>query len=119
MKRSGALLIALGAAVGLVVSIYNYFSPVGFLSAYSNTAGTAGVLLVIGSTAIMLVAGLILATLPRSRSLVVFALAGCLVDILGTGFAALLLDSLPLLVAMAIAAVGWLMWVFGRRPSLA
>lgn len=117
MKRSGALLIALGAAIGLAVSVYNYFSPLGFLSPYSNTAGTAGALLVVGSTAIMLVAGLVLATLPRSRALVVFALLGCLVDILGTGFAALLLDSLPLLAAMVIAAVGWLMWVFGRRPT--
>ena len=116
LKRSGALLIAIGAALGLAVSIYNYFSPVGLLSPYSNTAGSAGALLVISSTAIMLVAGLVLATLPKSRALVLFALFGSLVDILGTGFAAMLLDSTLLLVAMAIAAIGWLMFVFGRRP---
>jgi hypothetical protein len=117
MKRRGAFLIALGAGLGLAVSIYNYFSPIGFLSPVSDTAGTPGALLVIGSTAIMLVAGLVLATEPRSRLLTWFAVIGCLIDIIGTGFAAMLLDSTPLLVCMAISAVGWLLWIFGPRPA--
>jgi hypothetical protein len=121
MKRIGASLIVLGSAIGLVVAVFNFFSPTGFLSPLSDTAGTPGALLVIGSTALMLVAGLVLFSLPRSRILVFLALAGTLLDILGTGFAALLLQSPSLLAAMAVAALGWLVWVFSglRRPSTA
>ncbi len=116
MTRLGALIIALGAAIGLVVSIYNYFISPGLFAPFSDVAGTIGGLLVIGSTALMLLAGLILAGLPRSRILTWIAIIGCLLDIVGTGFAALLLDSTPLLIAMAICAVGWVLWIFaGRR----
>jgi hypothetical protein len=117
MKRRGAFLIALGAGLGLLVAIYNYFSPAGFLSPISDTAGTPGALLVIGSTAIMLVAGVVLAMEPRSRFLTWFAVVGCFIDIIGTSFAAMLLDSTPLLICMAISAIGWLVWMFGPRSA--
>lgn len=118
MKRIGALLIIVGSLLGLLISIYNYFSPAGFLSPLSDTAGSAGALLVIGSTALMLIAGLVLLS-GRFNVLAIVAIAGVLLDILGTGFAAMLLQSPPLLVAMAVAGIGWLLWVFGPRPRAA
>lgn len=51
MRRSGALPICFWVAIGPAISIYNYFSPVGFLSPYGDIAGTAGALLVVGSSA--------------------------------------------------------------------
>lgn len=121
MKRLGAWLIVLGSALGLVVSIFNYFSPVGLLAPLSDIAGSPGALLVIGSTAIMLVAGLVLLFAKRGGPLVILAAIGIPLDVLGTGFAAVLLQSPPLLVAMGIAGVGWLAWIFGsnRRPAVA
>lgn len=114
MKHGGGWLIAFGAMLGLAVAIYNYVTPVGFLSPYSNVAGTGGALLVIASTAIMLVAGLMLGTGVGNTFLLGFLVIGCLLDALGTGLAAYLLDSLPLVGAMAVCLLGWLSLVF--RP---
>jgi hypothetical protein len=120
MKRIGALLIIVGSLLGLLISIFNYFSPAGLLSPLSDTAGTPGALLVVGSTAIMLIAGLVLLS-GRFSALAIIAIVGVLLDVLGTGFAAMLLQSPPLLVAMAVAGLGWLLWVFGprQRPAMA
>ena len=117
MKRIGAWLIVFGSAVGLGVAVYNFFSPTGFLSPLSNTAGTWGALLVIGSTALMLIAGLVLLGQPHLRIVILFFGLGVFLDVLGTGFAALLLESPPLLVAMVVAGIGWLLWIFGKRPA--
>lgn len=118
MRRLGAWLIIIGAAAGLGIAIYNYFSPAGFLAPLSNTAGTPGALLVIGSTALMLVAGLVLLGGTHSRFVTVFFATGVLLDVLGTGFAAILLESPPLLAAMSVAGIGWLLWIFRRRSSV-
>jgi hypothetical protein len=117
MKRLGGLMLAFGAVLGLAVSVYNYVMPVGFLSPLSSTDGTLGALVPIGSTVLLLIAGLVLASGTRSRGLIVFFGVGSFLDILGTAFAGMLLDSTPLLVAMAIAALGWLLWVFGPRSA--
>lgn len=117
MKRLGAWLIVIGGAAGLGIAIYNYFSPTGFLAPLSNTAGTPGALLVIGSTALMLVAGLVLLGRAHARFVILFFVVGVLLDVFGTGFAAMLLESPPLLAAMAVAGIGWLAWIVGRRPS--
>jgi hypothetical protein len=117
VKRLGAWLIVLGGAAGLGIAIYNYFSATGFLAPLSNTAGTPGALLVIGSTALMLAAGLVLLGRPHARFVILFFLVGVLLDVFGTGFAAILLESPPLLAAMAAAGIGWLAWIFARQPS--
>jgi hypothetical protein len=74
MRYYGGWLVALGAILGLAVSIYNYFSPVSFLAPDSNIAGTPGALLVVVSTAILLVFGLILAAGPNIAALAIFVL---------------------------------------------
>jgi hypothetical protein len=117
VKRLGAWLIVLGGVAGLGVAIYNYFSTTGFLAPLSNTAGTSGALLVIGSTALMLVAGVVMLGRPHARFILVFFMVGVLLDVFGTGFAAILLESPPLLAAMAVAGIGWLAWIFARQPS--
>lgn len=121
MKRIGALLIILGSALGLAVAVYNFFSPSGFLSPLSDTAGTPGALLVIGSCLLMLLVGLLLFTRPHNRLILFIGLAGTLLGLLGTGFAALLLESPPLLWAMGAVALGWLAWMLGgsRRGAAA
>ena len=121
VKRIGALLIVVGSAVGLAIAVYNYFSPSGFLSPLSDTAGTPGALLVIGSCLLMLFVGLLLRAQSRNRLILFIGLLGLLLGILGTGFAALLLESPPLLAAMGVAALGWLAWMFGgsrRREAV-
>jgi hypothetical protein len=115
VKRIGALLIVVGSAFGLAVAVYNFFSPTGFLSPLSDTAGTAGALLVVASCLLMLLVGLLLLKRPRNRLILFIGLLGILLAILGTGFAALLLESPPLLAAMGVAALGWLAWMFGGR----
>jgi len=117
MRRAGAGLIAIAAAVGLAISVYNYLMPVSLLEPDSSVTGTAGALLVVASSAIILVAALVLAAGSGGRALRAFLVAGCLVGVLGTGFAAYLLDTLPLLIAMAVCLIGWLaMFAMRRNP---
>ena len=111
----GGMLIAFGAVLGLAVSIYNFFSPVEFLAPDSSIAGTAGAGLVIFSTAVLAVFGLILARGVSSTALVWFLLVSSLLAILGTGFAAYLLNSMVLLVLMPLCFLGWLMRLAMRR----
>jgi hypothetical protein len=119
VKRIGALLIVVGSAFGLAIAVYNFLSPTGFLSPLSDTAGTPGAMLVIGSCLLMLLVGLLLVPQPRNRLILFLGIVGVLLDIIGTGFAALLLESAPLLAAMGVAALGWLAWIFGRRRRAA
>ena len=114
ISRSGAWLMALAALAGLAVSIANY------VNRDSGIAGEPGTLLVIASTAILLVAALILARASRLGGFPRgFLVIGCLIDIFGTGFAAFLLESQSLLWLMAAALVGWLLHVAGpaRAPK--
>ena len=72
MRHDGGLLIALGAGLGLLVSIFNYFAPVALLAPTASVAWTPGALLAIAATAILLLAGLVLggsAARPRARRL--------------------------------------------------
>lgn len=117
MRRAGAGLIAIGSAVGLAISLYNYIMPINLLEPDSSVTGTAGALLVVASSAIILLAALVLAAGTGGRALRAFLIAGCLVGVLGTGFAAYLLDTLPLLIAMAVCMIGWLAMFAMRRHS--
>lgn len=107
----GAWLIVIASIAGLAVSIYNYNS------ADSGTAGTPGAFLVIVSTLLLLVAAFILGRDMGGTALrVVLATLG-LLAILGTGFAAYLLESSTLVVAMAICLLGWLMRLIQLRAA--
>lgn len=107
--RYGAKFVALSALVGLGVSVANYFSR------DSGIAGEPGTLLVMASTSLLVLAGFVLATPLGGRALRGFFVVAALLDILGTGFAAYMLESQVLMGAMAISLVGWLVYLFGPR----
>ncbi len=108
--RIAAGLIALGAAGGLVISTMNYFSN------SSGINGTGGALLVITSSAAVMLAALVLALRPGMRGwLRGTLLVPLLLGILGTGLAAYFLASTWLQVAMAICLIGWIVAILSRR----
>jgi len=108
----GAWLLALAAAAGTGLSIYNYFANQGIRY-------TAGALAVICSCLVMAVAACLIARtglLPRwLRAVLLLAL---LLDVFATGVAAWFLESWLLMAFMAVALLGWLLHVFfGPRRS--
>jgi glycerol-3-phosphate acyltransferase PlsY len=113
--RSSAWLIAIAAILGTAASVYNYFSP------DSGIDGTGGVVLVIASSAVLFVLGLGLGmgasrlSLAGSRALA----AAALFLILGTAFAAYLLESQALLALMVVCSIGWLVHVVTPRHATA
>ena len=115
MRHDGGLLTALGAGLGLLVSIFNYFAPVALLAPTSSVAGTPAALLAIAATFILLLAGLVLAGNAACRGLVAFLMTGALFGILGTALVAWLLESQLLLALMLVCLIGWLLRAFTRR----
>jgi hypothetical protein len=109
----GARLISLAAILGAAVSLYNYFEPL------SGIAGTPGAILVIASTLILFALGLIMAVDLRSAAFRVFLAVSALLAVVGTAFAAYLLDSRVLLALMVVALLGWFIYLFRRRSVLA
>lgn len=108
--RLGARVLAVAAAVGLAVSIIAYFDL------GDGIDHTAGVVLVIVSTAILLLAALMLMfRLPAWLCGLLFT--GCVLDILGTGVAAWFLHAWLLLALMALALIGWLLALLGSRSA--
>jgi len=106
----GAWLIAVGGLIGAAVSAYYYFVPGVGLD------GENGVLLVIVSSLLMLMAGALLAGRVTGflASLLVFLV---LLDIIGTAVCAYFLETPILLGAMALAALGWLMRAIGHAAD--
>jgi len=96
----GAHIIAATGLLGAIVSLVNYFAET------SGIDGTGGALLVIITTLLILVLGWLLRR-PHGASALLSAL--CLILLLGTAFAAWLLNSPTLLALMAIGCVGWLL----------
>lgn len=102
-RRWSPCVIALGAAVGLVVSIINYFTP------GNGISGTEGALLVIGSTLAILIAATVIWFLAgRLRWIGGTLFVLILLGILGTALAGNLLESTWLQAAMAVCFLGWL-----------
>ena len=109
----GARLISLAAILGAAVSIYNYITPL------SGIDGTPGAIVVIVSTLILFLFGLVMGLPLRNAacrsSLVVLTLLG----IAGTAFAAYLLNSMALLALMALCFLGLLIYLFTPRAAYA
>ncbi|KXF75618.1 hypothetical protein ATN84_16640 [Paramesorhizobium deserti] len=103
-RATSAGLIALGAAAGLILSLIAYTTR------SSGINGTGGALLVIASSAAILLAAMAIAMWPKMRGwlrgTLIFLL---LLGILGTALAAYFLDSKWLLLAMAVCLIGWLL----------
>jgi hypothetical protein len=114
-RRGASWGLAAAAALGLIAALLYFFLP------DDGVDGTLGAGVTIASTAIMLLAAAALALgYARGwvRGLLLFLI---LLDILGTGFCAYMLEALWLGLAMTLALVAWLFDVFvsGRpRASL-
>ena len=103
----GAWLLLLSALVGVVVAAINAFNQ------GNGIAFSLGAYLVLGSTALLLVAALVLAFVsgrPRWVGGLLAFLA--LLDLIGTGAAAYFLEADILLGAMIVGLIGWLIHVF-------
>ncbi|WP_297691913.1 hypothetical protein [Phenylobacterium sp.] len=106
--------MAIVAAAGLIASLFAYFQRGGGIS---HTGGAA---LVIVSTAIMLVATLVLALAQGAPGwLRGLLLAGCLIDDLGTGLAAYFLHAWLLVALMVVGLAGWLIAMLAGRGGAA
>lgn len=110
-------MIAFGAGIGCLVSIWNFFAPVALLAPATDISGTPGAAVAIGATAILCLAGMALAGTAAGRGLTLILMAATLAGILGTGLAAWLLESTLLLALMLVCLVGWVLRVFTRRPA--
>ncbi|WP_147272234.1 hypothetical protein [Phyllobacterium salinisoli] len=112
-RATSAGVIALGAAAGLIISLIAYTTR------SSGINGTGGALLVIASSTAILLAALALVIWTSMRGWLPGTLIFLLIlGILGTAFAAYLLDSAWLLVAMAVCLVGWFLTVGARRAPV-
>jgi hypothetical protein len=108
----GAWLVAGGALLGAAVSLYNNVTPL------TGIDGTPGALLVIGSTAILIILGILLRPAGRfGRGLRSFLVGSSLLDIAGTALAAYLLESRTLLLLMLVCFAGWLANLTGPRGT--
>lgn len=117
MRLNGGLLIGLGAGLGLVVSIYNYFASPSLLAPVSDISYSPGALVAIAATFVLFLAGLVLGGRPRSPALTTFLVLGSLVGIAGVALAALLLESRILLALMLVCAIGWLIRALSSTRS--
>ena len=112
IAEPGAWLMAASSAAGFLASLIYYFWR------GDGIAYTPGALLVIISTGLLLAASLVMATGVFRHWLLseFFTVATCL-DILGTAFAAWLLEANWLLAAMALSAVGWIVHIAFDAPA--
>ena len=99
----GTWIVLLGALIGLAEAVFDYFWT------GNGIHGTAGVLLVIVTIALMFFASGALTLWPAMprwlRGVLLFLI---LLDIFGSGFAAYMLEAWWLVGAMALALVGWI-----------
>ena len=111
-RERGGVVIALAALVGAAISIYKYFSEA------SGIAGTPGALLVIITSIALVLLGLTLARRLTNAAARRVIAGASLVLIIGTVFAAYLLESHALTVLMLVCLMGWLMHGLHRRPAI-
>lgn len=104
VARYGGWLVMAGAAIALCIAVFDYFT------ASSHIDHSGGVLLVIGAMVLLLAAALVVYP-DRTGVAWLRGLLKVLIvlDILGSGFAAYMLESTALLVLMAIALIGYVM----------
>jgi hypothetical protein len=106
-----------GSASGLALSTFNFFWP------DNGIHGSGGALLVIVSSALILTASLVMAldlSAPRSLRILIYGLL--LLGIIGTAFAAYMLEAYPLVALMVLTLIGWFVHFFAgldevRRPT--
>lgn len=100
------MVLAAGAAAGVCVALFDYFRP------HNGIDGSWGALLVVASTGLVLLASFVLSLGVRDPSWRRIVLSGAiLLGLIGTVAAAYLLESVALIIAMAVAFVGWIIRV--------
>ena len=106
----GAWLIVAGGLIGAIVAAYYYFIPGAGLD------GESGTLLVLISSLLMLLAGLVLLGRATGFLASLFVVL-ILLDIIGTGVCAYFLETPVILAAMVLALIGWLMRAIGHAAD--
>jgi hypothetical protein len=109
-RRAGIDILVIAAAAGLAIAIFN--------DVWSGNGihGTAGALLVVISSALMLASASVLGFARQfSRGLrgILLVLIG--LDVLGTGLAAYMLEATWLIGAMGVALIGWILHLVSDR----
>ena len=112
LSRAAIWLLAAFSTLGLAVSVFNYFWT------GNGIHGSLGALIVVGSTLLMAIASVAIAVgFARGRVRSVLAVL-IVLDILGTGFAAYMLEAQILLGLTILALIAWAFSAFSdRRPS--
>lgn len=110
-ESRGIWLIFVAAVVGLLISLVFYYTPNG------SVAHSWGALLVVVSTALMLLAALSIALANMPRWLAVLLQALIFLDIIGTGVAAYFLETYILLALMVVALMGWIFRKTSDSPA--
>lgn len=105
----GGLTMTAGAAICLLINLYNYFGP------YNGINGSIGVLIVLCSTAAMLLPCAALAFLPWPRGLRILTELWLFADIVGTFVGCWFLEMRVEMGFLSITAIGWLLFMFARR----
>ena len=98
-RRTGPMLLLVASLVGIGISLYYYLTPL------SGVNGTSGALLVVVSTLLMALAGLLLFPIRRGGAGTLFRVLALLAG-LGTLAAAWFLHEFWLMAAMVVALVG-------------
>ena len=111
LAEPGAWLMTVGSTFGLLAALIDYFWR------GDGIAYTSGALLVIVSSALLLGASLLLAARALGEALTVAFIVLAGLDILGTSFAAWMLEANWLLGLMTVAAAGWIVDVFFDAPA--
>jgi len=111
-RNLGLVLLTLASLAGLADAIFNY------ISADNGIHGTEGALVVVVSTALLLIASLLIFGGLRGWLKGLFEVL-LFLGVLGTGAAAYFLEAQILLVLMVIALVGWVLQVGRNRPVTA
>ena len=109
--RSGLVLLGVGSLISFSAAVFGYFWT------GNGIHGTPGALLVVISSALMLVASgalLFVSMMPRSVRGVLLLLI--VLDIFGTGVAAYFLETWWIVGAIALALVGWIVHMLADPP---
>ncbi|HEX5325261.1 MAG TPA: hypothetical protein VFW75_01205 [Acetobacteraceae bacterium] len=109
----GAWVMVVGAAGGLIDSLFNFFWPGNGIHGSWGALAVIILSVLIGGAALLLALGL-----SRMRWLRIVFDALLFIGIVVTGFLAWMLEALALVGLMAFSLLGWLIHVIGRPREL-
>jgi hypothetical protein len=107
-SRRGSAAVLLAGLIGAAVAAWSYVTPA------TGIDHSIGVLVALGACLLLAVGALVVMALGRGIIAGIFIVL-VLLDILGTGLAGYMLQSLGIMAAMVLAAAGWVLWLVGGR----